>query len=161
MELRVHGVRGTPTASMLGVDAADVDQVAGDRLTGFYRIKDGADPPMRTLPDGMALEAYSWGELTSGVRGMWGWVSRVLWLTLLPFALVNLASWARTQGGENSGQARWGLRAVRVSGLLLSVIAVLTVCFVSIDLVAWQCYRANAVACPVLPDWMDALASLE
>lgn len=161
MELRVHGVRGTPTASMLGVDAADVDQVAGDRLTGFYRIKDGADPPMRTLPDGMALEAYSWGELTSGVRGMWGWVSRVLWLTLLPFALVNLAFWARTQVGENSGQARWGLRAVRASGLLLSVIAVLTVCFVSIDLVAWQCYRANAVACPVLPDWMDALASLE
>ncbi|WP_313408278.1 hypothetical protein [Aeromicrobium sp.] len=161
MELRVHGVRGTPTASMLGVDPAEVEQVAGDRLTGFYRIKGAADPPMRTLPPGMALEAYSWGELTSGVRGLWGWVTRVLWLALLPFALVNLAFWARTEVGQNTGQARWGLRAVRVSGLILTVIAVLTVCFISIDLVAWQCYRANAVACPVLPDWMDGLAMLE
>lgn len=160
LELRVHGVRGTPTASMLGVDPDRVDQVAGDRLTGFYRIADGADPPLRTLPPGMALEAYSWGELTSGVRGLWGWITRVLWLALLPFALVNLAFWARTQVGENSGQARWGLRAVRLSGLLLTVIAVLTMCFVSIDLVAWQCYRANAIACPVLPDWLDVVASL-
>ncbi|MBC9225737.1 hypothetical protein GL325_05325 [Aeromicrobium sp. 636] len=160
MELRVHGVRGTPTASMLGVDQSRVVQVAGDRLTGFYRIADGADPPLRTLPPGMALEAYSWGELTSGVRGMWGWVTRVLWLGLLPFALVNLAFWARTQVGENNGQARWGLRAVRVSGLILTAIAVLTACFIAIDLIAWQCFRANSVACPVLPGWMDGLASL-
>ncbi|MET1133137.1 MAG: hypothetical protein ABWX60_06950, partial [Aeromicrobium sp.] len=97
MELRVHGVRGTPTDSMLGVPAENVVQVAGDRLTGFYRIADGADPPLRTLPRGLALEAYSWGELTSGVRGVLGWVTRVLWLVLLPFALVNLAFWARTQ----------------------------------------------------------------
>lgn len=160
LELRVHGVRGTPTASMLGVDAARVDQVAGDRLTGFYRIAESADPPLRTLPPGMALEAYSWGELTSGVRGAWGWVTRVLWLALLPFALVNLAFWARTQVGENSGQARWGLRAVRLSGLLLTVVAVLTMCFISVDLIAWQCYRANAIACPVLPGWLDVVASL-
>src|SRR5690606_38094935 len=118
-------------------DPGDVVQVAGDRLTGFYRIAGGADPPLRKLRRGMALEAYSWGELTSGVRGMWGWITRVLWLTLLPFALVNLAYWARTEVGENSGQARWGLRAVRVSGLVLTAIAVLTACFIAIDLVAW------------------------
>ena len=161
LELRVHGVRGTPTTSMLGAqDASQVRQVAGDRLTGFYRLAEGVDPPLRRLPPGMALEAYSWGELTSGIRGMWGWVTRVLWLGLLPFALVNLAFWARTEVGQNSGQARWGLRAVRVSGLLLTMVAMLTACFVALDLVAWQCFRANAVACPVLPDWLDALASL-
>ena len=160
MELRVHGVRGTPTDSMLGVPADQVVQVAGDGRTGFYRIRDGADPPLRTLPRGMALEAYSWGELTSGVRGVLGWVTRVLWLVLLPFALVNLAFWARTQAGEDSGQARWGMRAVRLSALLLTVIAMLTVCFIAIDLVAWQCFRANAVACPVLPDALDRVAGL-
>ncbi|SKB04281.1 hypothetical protein [Aeromicrobium choanae] len=160
MELRVHGVRGTPTDSMLGVAPEDVVQVAGDRLTGFYRIADGAHPPLRTLPAGLSLEAYSWGELTSGVRGVLGWVTRVLWLVLLPFALVNLAFWARTQAGEDSGQARWGMRAVRLSAVILTVIAMLTVSFIAIDLVAWQCFRANAIACPVLPDWMDRIAGL-
>lgn len=157
LELRVHGVRGTPPSSMLGVDSDEVVQVAGDRLTGFHRIDEG-DPPFRTLPPTMALEAYSWGALTSGVRGVLGWVTRVLWLALLPFALVNLAFWARTRAGQDSGQSRWGVRAVRVSGLVLTVIAVLTPSFIAIDLVAWQCFRANAVACPVLPDWMDVIA---
>ncbi len=160
LELRVHGVRGTPTESMLGVGADDVQQVAGDQLTGFYRIADGGQPPLRKIPPTMALEAYSWGALTSGVRGVLGWISRVLWLLLLPFALVNLAFWARTQAGQDSGQARWGLRAVRISSLLLTVIAILTPCFVAIDLVGWQCFRANAVACPVLPDWLDPIAAL-
>lgn len=160
LELRVHGVRGTSTASMLGVDAAHVVPVAGDRLTGFSRIADGVTPPYRKLPSSMALEAYSWGELTSGVRGVLGWVARVLWLILLPFALVNLAFWARTQAGEDSGPARWGMRAVRISAVMLTVIAMLTLCFVAIDLVAWQCFRANAVACPVLPDWIEPVAGL-
>ncbi|GAA3531868.1 hypothetical protein AFL01nite_20410 [Aeromicrobium flavum] len=161
LELRVHGVRGTPTTSMLGADdPGQVQQVAGDSLTGFYRLAEDVHPPMRRLPTGMALEAYSWGGLTSSVRGAWGWVTRVLWLGLLPFALVNLAFWARTQVGQNSGQARWGLRAVRVSGLILTMVGILTACFVALDLIAWQCFRANSVACPVLPDWLDALASL-
>lgn len=160
MELRVHGVRGTPTSSMLGVDATDVDQVAGDSLTGFYRIAGGADPPLRELPPNTVLEAYSWGALTSGVRGALGWISRALWLLLLPFALANLAFWARTQAGQDNGQARWGLRAVRISSLLLTVIAILTPCYVAIDLIGWQCFRANAVACPVLPDWLETVAGL-
>lgn len=160
LELRVHGVRGTAPGSMLGVDAGDVHQVAGDDRTGFYRPEPDATIPMRTLPPGMALEAYSWGALTSGVRGLFGWVNRVLWLALLPFALVNMAFWARLKVGQPVPQARWGLRAVRVAGLLLTVTAVLTPCLVAVDLIAWQCFRGNTVACPVMPDWTDQLASL-
>ncbi len=160
LELRVHGVRGTPPSSMLGIDAGNVVQVAGDDLTGFYRPADGTELRLRTPKAELAVEVYSWGALTSGVRGWFGWVQRVLWLALLPFALVNMAFWARQHAGEQSGQARWGLRAVRVSGVLLTVVAVLTPCVVAIDLVGWQCFRSNSIACPVLPDWTDRLASL-
>lgn len=158
LELRVHGVRGTPVASMLGVDASEVEQVAGDSLTGFHRIKDGADPPLRRLPHGMALEAYSWGALTSGARSVLGWIVRALWLVLLPSALVNMAYWARIRAGRNTLGARVSLRAVRLSGLLLTVLGMVTSCFVAMDLVAWQCFRAHSVACPVLPDWLDMAA---
>lgn len=157
LELRVHGVRGTPTESMLGSD--EVRQVAGDDVTGFYRIADEADPPLRTPPATMAIEAYSWGALTSGVRGLFGWVNRVAWLALLPFALVNMAFWARRNAGERNAVARWGLRAVRVAALMLTMVLVLTPCLVAIDLVGWQCFRRNTIACPVLPDWTDRLAS--
>ncbi len=160
MELRVHGVHGTSPATMLGVDRGGVRQVAGDGLTGFYRIADEADPPLRRLPDAMALEAYSWGTLTSGVQGLLGWVKRVLWLLLLPFALANLAYWARLQVGENSGRARWGARAVRLSAVLLTVFAVLTPCVVAVDMVAWQCFRGNSTGCTALPGVLDFMAAL-
>lgn len=162
LELRVHGVHGTPPASMLGVDASQVAQVAGDALTGIYRI-DGADPPLRQpgpaapLP---TIEAYSWGALTSGVRGWFGWVNRALWLMLLPFALVNLAYWARLETGHDSIRSRFGLATVRLSGLLLTVFATLTPCVVAIDLFGWQCFRADQSVCSVLPDVSDRLATL-
>src|SRR5688572_27765717 len=93
VELRVHGVHGTSPAEMLGIDMGDVRQVAGDNLTGVYRSESGK-LPFREL-DGLsvAVEAYSWGTLTSGVRGLLGWVQRALWVLLLPFALANLAYW--------------------------------------------------------------------
>ena len=160
LELRVHGVRGTTTDSMLGVQPGQVHQVAGDQLTGFFRTAEGVSTPYRKPGPNVAIEAYSWGALTSGVWGLFGWVNRVLWLLLLPFALANMAFWARRHVGELSGSARWGLRAVRLAGLTLTIIAVLTPCVVAIDLVGWQCFRGNSIVCPVLPDWTDRLASL-
>lgn len=92
IELRVHGVSGTPPESLL--DRSAVRQVAGDRIAGFYRPADGGQP--RDLPAGKEipvgridgypwLEGYSWGGLTSGGR------SRALWIALAPFAFVNIA----------------------------------------------------------------------
>ncbi len=161
VELRVHGVHGTSPGAMLGVSDGEVGQVAGDSLTGLYRVKDGELPYRSLEGTGVSVEAYSWGALTSGVQGFFGWVRRVLWLLLLPFALINLAYWARLQLGRDTGQARWGARAVRVSGLLLTVFLVLAPCVVAIDLVAWQCYRYGVPGCSRLPDQLNFLAALD
>lgn len=158
VELRVHGVHGTSPGAMLGVDGGDVGQVAGDGLTGIYRVKKGPLPFRELTGTGVSVEAYSWGALTSGVQGFLGWVKRALWLMLLPFALVNLAYWARIELGRDSGQARWGARAVRVSGLLLTVFFVLTPCVLAIDLAAWQCYRYGVPGCSRIPDQLNFLA---
>src|SRR3712207_2393740 len=83
VELRVHGVSGTPPAALVG--AAEVDEVAGDELVPFVRAR---EPAARALPDGGVLEGMSWGRLTSGPA------VQVAWLALLPFALANLAFWA-------------------------------------------------------------------
>jgi hypothetical protein len=162
VELRVHGVHGTSPGAMLGLDGDDVGQVAGDGLTGVYRPKKGVRIPYRDL-DGthVSVEAYSWGALTSGVQGFLGWVKRALWLILLPFALVNLAYWARLELGRDSGQARWGARSVRLSGLLLTVFFVLTPCVLAIDLAAWQCYRYGVPGCSRIPAQLDFVAGLE
>ncbi|KQV65732.1 hypothetical protein ASC64_12530 [Nocardioides sp. Root122] len=156
LELRVHGVHGTSPASMLGVK--DPRQVAGDGITGVFRT--GDDLPRRSLNDGHAVEAYSWGALTSAVRGALGWVQRVLWLGLLPFALVNLAYWSRLHVGTDSRTGRWGAGAVRWAALLLTMLFVLTSCFISLDLVAWQCYRGGTKSCDVLPSQLDFMMFL-
>ncbi len=157
VELRVHGVHGTSPGAMLGVADGEVGQVAGDGLTGIYRTKDGTLPYRDLSSTNVSVEAYSWGALTSGVQGFLGWVKRALWLLLLPFALVNLAYWARISLASGTGQARWGARAVRVSGLLLTVFFVVTPCVVVIDMGAWQCFRYGVPGCSVLPDWLNFL----
>ncbi|MCW2786901.1 MAG: hypothetical protein JWP74_3418 [Marmoricola sp.] len=164
LELRVHGVHGTSPASMLGITDDEVGQVAGDGLTGFYRAREGVALPLRTLrtvdgsADRVSVEAHSWGSLTSGVKGAVGWLKRVGWLLLLPFALANLAYWARLEVGKDSARARWGARAVRLSGLVLTVFMVLTPCVVFIDMVGWQCFRAGVPRCSHLPGQLDFLA---
>ncbi len=159
VELRVHGVHGTSPGAMLGVSDGEAGQVAGDKLTGIYRVKDGK-VPYRDLEDtSTSVEAYSWGALTSGVQGLLGWVKRALWLLLLPFALVNLAYWARLNVGERSGKARWGARAVRVSSLLHTIFMVLTPCVIAIDMVGWQCYRYGVRGCTHLPSQLNGIAA--
>ena len=160
VELRVHGVHGTSPGAMLGVADGEVGQVAGDGLTGIYRTKDGKVPLRELDGTSVSVEAYSWGALTSGVQGFFGWVKRALWLVLLPFALVNLAHWARLGLGTGTAQAQWGARAVRVSGLLLTVFFVVTPCVIAIDMGAWQCFRFGVPGCSALPDWLNFLGGL-
>lgn len=154
---------------MLGVK--DPRQVAGDGVTGVFRAAGAL--PRRRLGPGTAVEAYSWGALTSAVRGALGWVQRVLWLGLLPFALINLGYWARLHVGTvdrrgrtpeqvelDDRRARWGATAVRWAALLLTLMFVLTSCLVSLDLVGWQCYRGGTKSCDVLPGWLDFMMLL-
>ena len=154
VELRVHGVSGTPAGALVGAD--EVEEVAGDRLVLFVRPRGRR---ARTLPGGGELEGMSWGRLTSGPA------VQVAWLSLLPFALVNLAFWASTgtrprpSGAATPGGGRgpappasaaavstprgWqdaAFRAVvRLLALTLTVVFTLTVAELSTDLVAWQC----------------------
>jgi hypothetical protein len=141
---------------MLGVK--DTRQVAGDGITGVFRAE--KELPRRQVRPGHAVEAYSWGALTSAVRGALGWVQRVLWLGLLPFALVNLAYWARLHVGTDTPTARGGAAAVRWAALLLTMLFVLTSCLISLDLVAWQCYRGGTKSCDVLPGRLDFMMFL-
>lgn len=166
LEIRVHGVHGTSPQSMLGVEAGDVGQVAGDGLTGIYRVKSGKIP-LRKLPKNAAVEAYSWGALTSGVRGFFGWLRRAAWLLLLPFALLNISYWARPELDWRSrrfdsnvhANARFGAALTRIAGLVITCIVVLVPLTIGVDLVAWQCYRNGDAGCPVLPGWLGFLTN--
>lgn len=133
VELRIHGVSGTPPAQML--EHVDVVRVAGDRQSGFYR----RSLATRDAPDEVdaGLEAYSWSGLTSGGA------TRVLWLLLAPFALVNTAVWARPPGERGSAPARFAQGALsavlRLLALLLTGSLVVAAASIGMDLVAWQC----------------------
>lgn len=125
-ELRIHGVSGTPVESMLQ-DPHPV-QVWGDKTAGFYRR------PVDTPSSTDHLEAYSWGRLTSGAS------ARAGWLLLLPFMLVNVASWAHpARRGDRSHAVGTMSGAVRVAGLTLTLTMILAAAFVGMDVLAWQC----------------------
>jgi len=128
VELRVHGVSGTPPVDML--DRPLVKQVAGDDDGRFFRPVDAAGNEVRAA-DGHILEGYHWGPLTSGT-----W-RQALWLVLIPFGLVNAAFFMLPSGGGNGARvvARGGLR---VLAIVLTAIVVLGVAEALIDLLAWQ-----------------------
>lgn len=114
VELRVHGVGGTTPEILLS--HPHPVQVAGDDTAGFYRA-----------PDSDAVEAYSWGGITSRVG------SRALWLLLLPFALANAA------GFMLATPARLPKALLRLLSLAVTSMAALWAAGVGIDLIAYQC----------------------
>ena len=83
IELRVHGVSGTPPEALLKDTAV---LVAGTPKAGFHRHQPTATPMTAASPG--IREAYAWGGLTSGSR-----LISSLRLLLLPFSLVNVAGW--------------------------------------------------------------------
>lgn len=150
IELRIHGVAATPPEGMLRHPV--VVRVAGDRQSGFYR---------RTLPtpDGpdrldRSLEAYSWSGLTSGG------VSRVLWLLLLPFALVNTAVWAYPHPMRSARRRREALAAVlRLLALTLTGTVVVAVASIGMDLLAWQCGASASCSARLPGQLVDLLGT--
>ena len=109
VELRVHGVGGTPAEGLLGVgSSADLVQVAGDAAAPFMARK--AD----------RAEGYVWGRLTT--KGL----LQPLWLFLLPFTLVNVAGWMHPPDRDRRDLRGWHplpwFRAlVQLLGLALTV----------------------------------------
>ncbi|PRY00746.1 hypothetical protein [Allonocardiopsis opalescens] len=139
IELRIHGVSGTPADELL--DCVPSVRVLGDGLAGFFRLRRDVEPP----PGDVVKEAYTWGNLTSGRS------SRALWLLLLPFMLANLAYWMRPrQLGGGYGAAHNAVNhvydaVVRLLALSLTLLLALASAGVSMDIVAWQC--ASTAAC--------------
>lgn len=138
-ELRVHGVGGSPPDAILG-DLAP-EQASGDQIAGFYRSGghrvSPADETTGRDTD-RNVECYSWGGLTSRSK------IRVLWLALLPFLFGNLAGWMCSARTRRSG---WRFKLHRLShglsGLALTVNAVLLAVLISAELLAYQAVRAG------------------
>ncbi len=122
-ELRLHGVGGTTPENLL-VDAAP-QLVSGNRIAGFFRTADRV---------GRHVEAYSWGGLTSRSA------TRVLWLLLFPFALVNLAGWMCS---PKIWASRWRFRlhraVIRWAALGMTVNLLLLIAIVTMDVGGYQC----------------------
>ncbi|WKU08310.1 hypothetical protein [Micromonospora sp. HUAS LYJ1] len=144
LELRVHGVSNTPPDQILGLPADPTGTgpqprlVSGGDVTGFYRASDSAPD------DPVVVEAYSWGQLTSGARTARD-VERALWTLLLPFTLANVALYARPGISPDPDAERWGSRAgitawlIRLFCLSLTGTLVLATTGIGVDLIAWQC----------------------
>lgn len=135
VELRVHGVSGTPPEAMLHCPKEFVDQVAGDVDAGFFRrtewVDRAADPP----EDGQwwrRMEAYSWGGLTSRRA------SRALWLLFLPFSLINLAHWMLPPVAKPR-PAIVAVVLLRLLALSFTMTLLLAMAVAVLDIAMWQC----------------------
>nr|WP_221377423.1 hypothetical protein [Actinoplanes polyasparticus] len=124
VELRVHGVSGTPIESML--DDPWPAQVAGDDDGRIFR-RTHDTPPDRVV------EGYHWGRYTAGSP------SRALWLLLLPFALINVARFALLMPDDRRPRDRFADGVVRLLGLILTVTVVVTTCYLAWSVLARQC----------------------
>ncbi|MDQ3981726.1 MAG: hypothetical protein M3271_03485, partial [Actinomycetota bacterium] len=79
VEIRVHGVGGTPPEHLLGMASPDdVVRIGGSGESAFFR---------RTADTSGDVEGYAWGALTSRA------FLQPLWIFLLPFTLANAAGW--------------------------------------------------------------------
>lgn len=128
-EVRVHGVSGTPPQATL--EQLEVTRVAGDASSGFYRRVWPAKAVSADTGED-ALEAYSWGGLTSGSK------LRALWLLLIPFLLVNVAFYARP-ADRRDGWKTFGELIQRLFALTITATLVMALVNVSMDFGGWQC----------------------
>ncbi len=151
LEIRVHGVSNTPPQSvLLARSEADVVRVAGDEVTGFYRRADAdKDAAVQT-------QAYSWGQLTAGVRARKD-IYRALWMVLLPFALVNVAFWSRSRFPAQWHRARTnGLTSYLARLLAVSMTCTMTLAAagIGVDLMGWQWRWADPARVRHI-NWLD------
>lgn len=131
VELRVHGVSGTPPESLL--DHPHVRQVGGDGYSRFFRPVNG-DGQILSAEDGHILEGYHWGQFTSG-----SWRAG-LWLILVPFGLINAAQFMLPKIEDKTSKVFHGLcgALLRLLALLLTCLMTFTFGFVLIDLIGWR-----------------------
>lgn len=153
LELRIHGIRNTPSHLMLRAIPANVERTRGDQLAGF-----SID---RASESGHRVEAYSWGRLARftgfpALGRLGDSLVRAVWFTLAPFGLANTAYWSRHQFGRGPTSAPTGTSppvtagcplpevigegrlagTVRLLGLALTLLFVSTAATVALDMAA-------------------------
>lgn len=149
LEIRTHGVSGTPPDQILArpTAAADAgaihavpDSTAPDR--GFTHLVDLQGKPVAEPGNqNHHVWAYSWGSMTSG-----GW-KKALWALLIPFALINMA-YAMLPDSSGAIAARRARAAMHLLGLALTVLFTMQVSMLVFDLVVYQCLeRGEGSAC--------------
>jgi hypothetical protein len=131
VELRVHGVSGTPPEAMLG--SAHVCQVAGDDRSRSFRPTTAQGEEVRGA-DGHIIEAFHWGRWTSG-----SWM-QALWLLLVPFGMVNAAQFMLPEPAGAVSRAAHTVcgAALRLLALVLTALFTVGPAVVVVDLFAWQ-----------------------
>jgi hypothetical protein len=138
VELRVHGVSGTPPQAMLAPRPETGRRVAAERSwargrSAGYRWQD-EDGNWIPGTRGQVLEAFHWGDHTSGSR------DQALWLLLLPFGMANAAQFMLPVAANLPARA---LRAacggaLRLLALVMTVLFALAQAVALLDLVVWQ-----------------------
>ena len=131
VELRVHGVSGTPPESLLA--HPHVKQVAGDGYSRYFRPIGGNGEELKA-EDGHTVEGYHWGQFTSG-----SWRAG-LWLILVPFGLVNAAQFMLPPFVDRASKIWHALcgALLRLAALLLTCLFAFTSGFVLMDLIGWR-----------------------
>ncbi len=158
VELRVHGVSGTPPEEMLA--RPHVRQVDGDDKSRFFRAVDSDDQELRGT-DGHAIEGFHWGRYTSGT-----WF-KALWLALIPFGLVNAATFMlpaaeRRDGTVDEAARRWRIGAIaglRLQAMFLTVTFAFATGLLLIDIIGTRWAYKNLDSIPDgLERWVPATA---
>jgi hypothetical protein len=137
VELRVHGVSGTPPESLLGTP--HVRQVAGDDYSRFFRPE--------PAPGGHVIEGYHWGKFTSG-----SW-RQALTLLLVPFGMVNSAQFMLPEPRTTFSKCLHALAGacLRAIALVLTLLFTFAMSLILIDLIGWRwADKAGFLKC--LPD---------
>jgi pimeloyl-ACP methyl ester carboxylesterase len=135
VELRVHGVSGTPPEALLSCPTEFLTEVAGDKSAGFYRRQPWIDDATSGPPAAWrkVLEAYSWGGLTSGPA------SRAVWLLFLPFIFINLAHWMLPPATKQRFAAAVSVGLLRLIALSFTLTLMLAAAVAVMDVTVWQC----------------------
>lgn len=122
IELRIHGVSGTPADQVIGGPSVPDERFDSQAATTL-RLADG---------DGRLL-AYRWASQTSGSP------SSAMWLLLVPYMLLNLAGWALPPADTNRHRA--AVAVVRIAGLCLTLVFGLVTATGVIGVGAYQVVR--------------------
>ncbi|HVR33312.1 MAG TPA: hypothetical protein VMS74_11485 [Acidimicrobiia bacterium] len=122
VELRIHGVSGTPADRVLGAASGSDERFAAEPATVLRRL-DGDDTVL----------AYRWASQTSGTAGS------SMWLLLVPYMLLNLAGWALPPATDQ--RHRLSVAAIRISGLFLTLVFALITANGVIGVGAYQVVR--------------------